>query len=431
MADKKVTLLSADETRRSKLVAEINRLGGSMQDNENRMKYEEGLAQQYWREKGKDSSAYRNARDSYLSAKREYEANKAKYDAATKELKAVEARQAEAKSTEQTAEKKAQDEATRERKVADLQDTIEYKKSMGQDYSAEQIELKKLVPAATPETTPTPGVAGPFVPGSTGDPSLAQPKYGPVVLSDANGVGKGPLQQAIKGPTLHSPFMGKAMQSVGYDPRETVWLGSEPLVKGGIMQKDMWATKSDAMRQYYMLPIETKKQLGELARTLNTSDQNAWNSAVEAASVRLFNGERVTPMQALQMAVSDGIKAGTLTAGGGGGATSQTVVNLASESDARALVNDALKTHLGRTATAQEQAAFYAALNKAERANPTISTQSGGNFQQQMSKGGLNEQQFAAEWGAAQEGAGEHAAATTYLDAFLQSLANPVNVAGV
>jgi len=153
-----------------------------------------------------------------------------------------------------------------------------------------------------------------------------------------------------------------------------------------------------------------------------------WQQGVLGAATAYARGEKITPWDALSGFIDKALKSGTAPSSSGSGSTFRTDYNLSSESDARTLVDNALSQHLGRKATAKEQDVFYSALLKAEKANPSTMRQSkSGSTTTQ----GLNKEKFADEYAASQQGAGEYAAATTYLDTFLQSLSNPVNVAGV
>jgi hypothetical protein len=197
-----------------------------------------------------------------------------------------------------------------------------------------------------------------------------------------------------------------------------------PGSKAGDWDKAKFITKDDAIAQFTSLPKTDRDALVKFADVMGVSAEAAWQKAVDASADYLRYGEKMTPMAALQKFVADGQKNGSF--GGSGGTT--TSYNFASESDARLLVDNALQSHLGRKATRQEEDAFYAALHKAQKQNPTVTSSGGGTS---TTSGGLNVGQFADEYGASQQGAGEYAAATTYLDAFLGALGNPVNVAGV
>ena len=81
----------------------------------------------------------------------------------------------------------------------------------------------------------------------------------------------------------------------------------------------------------------------------------------------------------------------------------------------------------------EEQAKFLKALNIEEKANPTITNQSGftsgGNTSQNVNtSGGSSSQDFADRFAKSQEGYAEYQTATTYLDAFIKALENPARI---
>ena len=426
------TMFSDDETLRIKLTAELNRLNspnGPITGNYNRMKYEQGLAEQAWNDEtkgGKEGKAYKEARARYLAAKAEYNKSVADAKRVEAQVKEVEARIADSKSLAQKKETAAETEANNAKKAEQLRNDIEYKKSMGMDYGVEQKQLDALAPKATVKQIPLGegNKFGPTVPGVTPSASAVA---GPTVAAAAN-VGKGPWQQNLQTPAFVYP--------TGYTVGDAVYMGAEAWQKGSaplLKYGDQYATKEAAADVLYTMGKQERADLVKMADTLGISVESAWNTAIDASAANLRMGTKLSPLAALQKYINDGIKSGALTGGSGGAGTSvtQTSYNLSSESDARLLVNNALQQHLGRAATKQEEANFYAALTKTQKANPTVTHQSGSTAITSTTKGGLNASQFADEFGSAQQGAGEHAAATTYLDAFLGSLMNPVNVAGV
>ena len=128
----------------------------------------------------------------------------------------------------------------------------------------------------------------------------------------------------------------------------------------------------------------------------------------------------------LQVAGAAGGKGG----GGGAGGTSRSInesINLSDPSTARGLIDNTIAQFLGRNPTDKEYSNFTAALNAAQRKNPTITesvtTSSGGVAQSKTtSRGGLDRGQFAKEYAQSQEGVAELSAATTGLDAFMSAI---------
>jgi hypothetical protein len=110
--------------------------------------------------------------------------------------------------------------------------------------------------------------------------------------------------------------------------------------------------------------------------------------------------------------------------GAGGAYTGPvTQVRLTDPDTAMGLIDQSLQGALGRSASAQEKQRFLEALRKYEMANPTVTT---GDQTGSVTTGGSNPQVFAQRFASAQEGAAEFKAATTFLDAFLGALGNPV-----
>jgi hypothetical protein len=107
-------------------------------------------------------------------------------------------------------------------------------------------------------------------------------------------------------------------------------------------------------------------------------------------------------------------------------------VSLSNRGEANRIVDAALTTALGRRATQAEQAQFLGLLNQNQRANPEIQTQNstvttseGGTSSSYSTtqKGGFDAQNFGDQYARAQDGYAEYQAATTYMDAFAQTLA--------
>lgn len=104
--------------------------------------------------------------------------------------------------------------------------------------------------------------------------------------------------------------------------------------------------------------------------------------------------------------------------------TTSRSVNISSESDAKATLNNAYQQMLGRMATDKELAVFRKALNDLEGKNATVTSTSGtsvskgGNqstSQTSKTTGGFNAQQFAQDWARARPEYAETFAATTFM----------------
>lgn len=158
-----------------------------------------------------------------------------------------------------------------------------------------------------------------------------------------------------------------------------------------------------------------------------------WENMVNIAyQAQTQFGERVSPLEAFDWykrkfgKVPSATGGGSGGGGGGGGAASPTKrVNLTDPDTANQLVDAALEQYLGRRANPKEMESFRTALNRAERKAP-ISVDVQGDTA--VTKGGVSPQRRAEEFAMAQEGAAEYQAATTYLDAFIQGIQNPVGM---
>ena len=107
--------------------------------------------------------------------------------------------------------------------------------------------------------------------------------------------------------------------------------------------------------------------------------------------------------------------------GGGGGPTSQ--VNLSSESEAGALLDQVFTNYLGRTATDTEVQEWQKVLNQAQMANPVRNT--GGT--NSVTSGGFDVTRFARDYAQSQEGYAERFAAVNFMSALDAALANRGN----
>lgn len=161
---------------------------------------------------------------------------------------------------------------------------------------------------------------------------------------------------------------------------------------------------------------------------------SVWKAAVYRASMSRQSGNTDVTVEGLlrkwgKSGVPDGVNGG-----GGGGGPFKTVnrqVSLTDEGTANQIVNNALTRYLGREASDIEQRAFLKALNVQEKKNATTTvtegTTSGRNTtSKSTTTGGYNRDDFAQKFAQSQEGYAEYQTATTYLDAFIDSLENPM-----
>lgn len=144
--------------------------------------------------------------------------------------------------------------------------------------------------------------------------------------------------------------------------------------------------------------------------------QQEWDKYTQAAgSYNKATGQSVSPIEFLRMQNDRLERIGKLPQQGGSGSGSSSVVNLTNPSDARALVDNALSSYLGRAATTEEAEQFLGVLNAQERANPINTTKS-------SRSGGVNTQQVAKDFARSQEGAAEFMADTQYMDWFMNKI---------
>lgn len=204
-----------------------------------------------------------------------------------------------------------------------------------------------------------------------------------------------------------------------------------------VAAQDYFIPKEQAWAGYGALSPEANALLVEVmdakagTRNWNMEElKKTWSEGVMLTEyITAQTGQPVTVLDALRGFYLDpnGI-AGFARKDGKGGSKAYTgpvtQVRLSDPMTAETLLDNSLKNYLGRSATNAEKANFLKALNAYERENPTVTTPSGPGYS--ITTGGAQPTAFAEEYAASQEGAAEFQAATTYLDAFLGSLGNPV-----
>lgn len=215
--------------------------------------------------------------------------------------------------------------------------------------------------------------------------------------------------------------------------------------------KDILMDVSGADTSLFLLKDDQQKQLANAmdaaygkGKWKPTALQTIYNKGLGISAYLYSNGgQRVDPVNATILALQQQARAAQAAGGGAGGggggisSSSQTTksVNLTDPMSARKMVNDALGQYLGRSATKQEQDAFYKALGQQERMNPTVTQQTsttsrGGSSASTnstvMSQGGFNPSAFAEEYARGVEGSGEYQAATGLLNTFIGALGEAV-----
>lgn len=195
-------------------------------------------------------------------------------------------------------------------------------------------------------------------------------------------------------------------------------------------------TVDEAKLMYANLPPEQAKQVrdrmdayyGE-GRWNASYVENFFGRAVDISAAAFKRGERVPVITALDNLLANfATEQGGGGAGGGGrgGAPRITAsVNLTDPGTAETLIDQALQGYLGRRASEKEIRQFRKALTKAEMGAPTEVDIEGTT---QITSGGFNPATFAQQYAEGMEGAAEYQAATTFLDAFVDSLGAKVDV---
>jgi hypothetical protein len=217
-----------------------------------------------------------------------------------------------------------------------------------------------------------------------------------------------------------------------------------------------WYDKADVNSAWTALTPEDQNLYWAVAKSISSrkTGPGLFTDTVDQSAYQSTQGLRVTPQQIMrQQALQFGLidEAGmmnvdrvkALAAGGGGGGGGgakygtttdrSTVVPDTDPDTAKTLVNQALSTYLGKEASPEQLQRFIANLQQHESANPSVTsrtttTSPGGSVSSQKSTGGINAQQYAADWARAQEGSAEYQAATTYMDAFMKAVQNPSDV---
>jgi len=262
--------------------------------------------------------------------------------------------------------------------------------------------------------------------------------------------------------SFYSPERTKQASVFMPGPVSHAYLGSTFSVIPGA---DQWLTPTQAKRNYSNLK---SSELNTLASTLAgipkgyyTNVKGLWNSAVDASWAANQNGQKLSPWDIITGLQNGTYSPGQLTAASPGGsgpsgprATSnvshqtqtQTNVSLTNKTTSDRLIDDVLSTYLGHTASDTEKANFLGHLNAAEKANPTVSTQSGttkssnsGGYNSTSTssatssgtnKGGVDSQEVAIQAAKGDKGYAEYQYGTTYMNAFLSALGAPVSASG-
>lgn len=209
-----------------------------------------------------------------------------------------------------------------------------------------------------------------------------------------------------------------------------------------VRAEDVFVPMEEAWGGYAALPPESYNELVKImnakagSRPWNPEElKGLWSDGIYASNyIVRQTGRRVSPIEALRDFYIRGKDVAGLAredpggggggGGGGGYAGPITQTRLTDPTTAEGLLDTSLKNYLGRAATKKEKSEFLRALNKYEAENPTVTTPMGPGGS--VTTGGAQPTVFAEQFAQAQEGVAEYGAATTYFDAFLGALGNPV-----
>lgn len=114
------------------------------------------------------------------------------------------------------------------------------------------------------------------------------------------------------------------------------------------------------------------------------------NASMKATLQSQMVGQPFTVRQYLDQETAERI-----ASGGGDGPSIRKDIRISDEATARTLINAVLQDALGRGATKDELKKYTSALQKAQKASPTVTTYStAGDVTSATTTGGINEQQF-------------------------------------
>jgi hypothetical protein len=213
---------------------------------------------------------------------------------------------------------------------------------------------------------------------------------------------------------------------------------------------NQWYDKADVKPQFTQLSPTDQMLYEAVADSMGNgkSGSGLFGDTVDMSAYQSTAGVKKTPQQILyEIAYERGVLRpdGTFDAAAAGGGSSGSgskygttsassrSVTLTDPDTAQSLVDSALESYLGRSASQDETDQFIAHLTAREKANPKMTSQSvttapGTSSTDTMTQGGTNSAQIAEEWAKGQEGAAEFQAASSYFDEFIKAIANPMDV---
>lgn len=233
----------------------------------------------------------------------------------------------------------------------------------------------------------------------------------------------GPMGQPVTGPN-NLVYLGEEFSerqiTTGEPPGRTYTVS--PFDPNQIVTKDaaytaFWRLQPGQKQEVYDLVAQFDGKPPTEGRA-----NSVWRTVVGYAG-ETFGADPNDPMSVMdilrqQAAAAAALRAQTGTTGGGGGGVSgySRVVSFTSKSDAEYLVNETLKSYLGRAATDEEKETFYKTLRAQQKEAPTIVTPT------TREEGGVNVQGLAQEFARSRPEAAERQASGQFMDWFMEKI---------
>ena len=176
---------------------------------------------------------------------------------------------------------------------------------------------------------------------------------------------------------------------------------------GGEYERPTFASVDAILQGLATMDAQDTENYRILEEKLQMTKFSSWDSFLESAS---YSGMPWDEYLDYRVEVDSGMYG----AGGGGGGGPTTQIYLSSESQAAQMLDQAFTQYLGRTASDEEVSTWTELLNEAQRANPAVTTSSGGTV---TTEGQFDPTRFAREYSQSQEGYMERYAAVNFMGA--------------
>ena len=175
----------------------------------------------------------------------------------------------------------------------------------------------------------------------------------------------------------------------------------------GEIQRPTYASVDEILSGLATLDAQNPEEYKLLEDKLRLTKFTSWDAFFDSASYSDMPWDEYLDYRV----ETDGGLYGTGSGGGGGGPTTQ--IYLSSESQAAQMLDQAFTQYLGRTASDEEVTTWTQLLNEAQRANPAVTTSSGGTV---VTEGQFDPTRYAREYAQSQEGYMERYAAVNFMD---------------